>query len=636
MRNLDIIAYIDRLLQHAIDTGLIDKTDRVQKRNELADLLKIDLGKTQLEIGEQRPVLAANQTDKTGPPDSHPGQALSEILGNITDFAAKTGLIPRDTITYRDLFDTRIMGILTPRQSEIIRRFAEIRDKQSEDAQSQDIHAKGACRNDGQPRHTQPRAARSIEKATEYFYSLCQASNYIRTDRIKKNRSWLAPTGFGNLAITINLSKPEKDPKDIAEAAALEQGKYPKCALCLENVGYAGRIDHQARQNLRVIPVTLGGEQWYFQYSPYVYYNEHCILICKEHRPLVVDRAALDRMLDFVQAFPHYFIGSNAGLPIVGGSILNHDHYQGGRQMFPLDLALFEHTYVHPDYPDVTVGSLKWPMAAVRLLGPDRESLLELASLAMDTWLNYEDKSAGIIPLGKDTNYPETILPRSISHNAVTPTIRKDTCGNFVVNLVLRNNRTTPSHPHGLFHPRPELHHIKKENIGVIEVMGMAILPSRLDKELDKIGKILCGEIPVPCWETCDEGEHSGDQTPGLLPMVPCPSPYCEGKQLTSCGGKTDDAISQTPWNRNHMLYKHNHWIGKLVSKYGNDLTASQAQAVVKAEVGNRFLEVLLDASVFKRDTPGRAAFQRFIQSCGFVQTQTAVVTPTEDIIAKS
>jgi UDPglucose--hexose-1-phosphate uridylyltransferase len=649
MRNPDIVTYIDRLLQHAIDTGLIDETDRVQKKNELADLLKIDLGKAQAEIAEQRLAIGtadnseqqlaidtvdnsiqqlaidaadssgqqpalANQTHKSGPPDSHQGQTLSEILGSITDYAVETGLILRDTITYRDLFDTKVMGIFTPRQSEIIRRFAEIRDNQSKDTQSKDIRPRDIRPKDARPQNVQPldTRSRSIEKATEYFYALCQASNYIRTDRIKKNRSWLAPTGFGDLAITINLSKPEKDPRDIAEAAASEQGKYPKCVLCLENVGYAGRIDHQARQNLRVIPLTLGGEQWYFQYSPYVYYNEHCILISKEHRPLVVDRAALERMLDFVQAFPHYFIGSNAGLPIVGGSILNHDHYQGGSETFPLDRAPFEYTFVHPNYPDVIAGSLKWPMAAVRLTGPDREDLLELASLVMDTWQNYEDKSARIIPYTletisqntgtgglsgsikpcEDTLSGKTGLSRATSHNAVTPTVRKDTLGNFVVNLVLRNNRTTPSHPNGLFHPKPELHHIKKENIGVIEVMGMAILPGRLDKELDEIRKILCGEM--------------------------------------------DHDINQTPWNRNYMLYKHKHWISELVSKYGNRVTADRANAIVKAEVGNRFLEVLLDASVFKRDAPGRAAFQRFIQSCGFVQTHTAVVTPTEVMIAKS
>ncbi len=665
MRKSNIEDSIECLLEYAIDTELIEEADRIQKRNEIAALLGVELGSVQTEAWRALSIFSgsgAHNMDKY--------RALSRILGRITDYAAETGLIPRDTITYRDLFDTRVMGLLTPRQSEVIRRFTEIRSNQS------------------------------TEKATEYFYSMCQASNYIRTDRVRKNRKWSTPTEFGELAITVNLSKPEKDPRDIAEAAAAEESQYPRCVLCVENVGYTGTASHPARQNLRAIPVTLGNEPWYFQYSPYVYYNEHCIVLSEEHRPLVVDRAALNRMLDFVDAFPHYFLGSNAGLPIVGGSILNHDHYQGGRETFPLDEAPFERVMVHPDYPDITAGTLKWCMSAIRLVGSDRKNLLGLASLIMEKWHDYRDESAGIVPYtpesyGQDAvnkadetaqtgkpnepgkngeapkacEYDTAVVPETreackcdtdvateygkidrgnqytgkqsktantgrcndhqvIRHNAITPTVRRDPQGNYIVNLVFRNNRTTPSHPHGLFHPRPELQHIKKENIGVIEVMGMAILPGRLQKELDEIGKILCGEAPVPVWDSQEgltpawnskdtlEGPKQEDGPIGYAHLDNQGSKHYIRKNWDE---KTKNQNPRVSPIREHILYKHRHWIAELISKYGTKLSPEQAQDILRAEVGNRFLEVLLDAAVFKQDAQGRAAFQQFVNACGFV-----------------
>lgn len=545
----NIVTSIDSLLRYAIKSGLIEEPDYIQKRNELADLLKVDLGQEQ-----------ENRDRTQGEP------VLAEILNDITDYAFQTGLVPRNTIAYRDLFDTRVMGILTPRQSEVIRHFSQLRDTEED----------------------------GIRKATDYFYALCKASNYIRTDRIGKNYKWLAPTEFGNLIITINLSKPEKDPRDIAEGLKIEPGNYPKCELCVENVGYSGRIDHPARQNLRVIPLVLGGEQWYFQYSPYVYYNEHCILLSQEHRPLAVDQGALVRMFHFVEGFPHYFLGSNAGLPIVGGSILTHDHYQGGRKIFPLDLAPLECAFTHPEFPQIKAGTVKWPMSVIRLEGQDRESLIQLSSLIIETWKEYEDRSADIIPftltqgeksctsLGATMNSGNA---EKVPHNDVTVTLRKEPQGNFVLNLILRNNRTTPSRPYGIFHPREELHHIKKENIGLIEAMGLAILPGRLDKELKEIKEILCGEIPVPHWDSENHSSHEQ--------------------------------------NEKHMLYKHKHWIDELVTHYGNNLSSDEADQVLKSSVGQKFICVLSDAGVFKRDLSGKKAFERFIETCNF-KTQPA------------
>lgn len=563
MQTSNIIASIDDLLEYAVKTGLIQESDYIQKRNALSDLLKVDLGEEE----------KSHDTAETE-------LVLAQILDNITQYAAQTGLIPRNTTTYRDLFDTRVMGMLTPRESEVIQRFWEIRngEKDAEDG---------------------------MRKATDYFYALCQASNYIRTDRIQKNCKWVVPTEFGSFIITVNLSKPEKDPRDIAEAAQTGPGNYPKCELCVENVGYAGRIDHPARQNLRVIPLVLGGEQWYFQYSPYVYYREHCILLSQEHRPLVVDRGALVRMFDFIENFPHYFLGSNAGLPIVGGSILNHDHYQGGREVFPLDLAPFEYTFTHPDFPEVRAGTAKWPMSVIRLEGRDRKDLTQLGSAVIDTWREYEDESADIVPYTlaearekcshldpSSTKVAETcgngIDAVRIPHNAVTATLRREPNGNFVLNLILRNNRTTPAHPCGVFHPREDLHHIKKENIGVIEAMGMAILPGRLDRELQGIERILCGETPIPSWIPENDG-HLDENEEG-----------------------------QTSSNEKHMLYKHRHWIDELVARYGNNLASDEACEVLRSEVGQKFLEVLLDAGVFKRDCQGKRAFGRFIKTCGF------------------
>ncbi|MGB9781253.1 UDP-glucose--hexose-1-phosphate uridylyltransferase [Caldanaerobacter sp.] len=515
MTQKDAAFHIERLLNFALKKGLIEELDVIPSRNALMDLFKIE-----------KPYEGEVPEEELDTP--------SPILNKLLDYAAEVGLI-ENTVTYRDLMDARIMGLLMPRESEVVRKFNEIASK------------------DG------------IEKATEYFYELSKASNYIRMDRTSQNLYWRTPTEYGALEITINLSKPEKDPKEIEKAKKIPQSGYPKCLLCIENVGFAGNLNHPARQNLRIIPVKVAGEQWYFQYSPYVYYNEHCILIHEEHIPMKISEKTFVRLFDFIEQFPHYFMGSNADLPIVGGSILVHEHFQGGRHTFPMEEAPIEEYFIHPKYKEVKAGILKWPMSVIRISSKDREKLTKLSSHILNVWKGYSDESVDVLAYSEKDG-------KIVPHNTITPIARFNKEGEYEIDLVLRNNRTTDKYPCGIFHPHEELHHIKKENIGLIEVMGLAVLPGRLKFELEGIRKILTGK----------------------------------------------EKLNKDMYNENHPLYKHLHWIEELIVKYGTHCTEEEAENYIKQEVGNKFLKVLLDAGVFKRDEKGKKAFEKFMETAGF------------------
>ena len=413
------------LVQYALDTGLVEEADRVWAVNGLLE----DLGLSDWEEvpGRVRP--------------------LEEILGEILDWAVAQGRI-EDGTTSRDLFDTKLMGRLTPRPAQVRAAFAE-------------------------------RYARSPEEATDWYYQFSQNTDYIRRYRVARDQKWIAHTDYGDLEITINLSKPEKDPRAIAAARSAPQGGYPKCLLCRENEGYAGRMNHPARQNHRLIPVTIDGKDWFFQYSPYVYYNEHCIVFNGQHVPMKIDRSAFRKLLDFVKQFPHYFVGSNADLPIVGGSILSHDHFQGGRHVFAMEKAPVERAVSFPGFADVEAGIVRWPLSVIRLRCGDDNRLVDLAEKILTAWRGYTDEEAVI--------YAHT---DGQPHNTITPIARMRE-GLYELDLVLRNNLTTPEYPLGLYHPHPELHHIKKENIGLIEVMGLAVLPARLKGELAELADAL-------------------------------------------------------------------------------------------------------------------------------------------------
>ena len=445
--------------------------------------------------------------------------ALEEILATLCDIAYERGIIAENTVAYRDLFDTRIMGLLTPPPSSVRARF---------DALYAD----------------DPKAA------TDYFYRLSLASDYIRTYRVKKDMKWTVPSDYGEIDITVNLSKPEKDPKAIAAARALPQSGYPKCPLCHENEGYAGNLRSAARQNLRQIPFTLGGEEWYMQYSPYVYYNEHCILLSSSHTPMRITRDTFVRALDFVDALPHYFVGSNADLPIVGGSILSHDHMQGGKYTFAMERAKTVVPLSFDGFEDVTAGILHWPMSVIRLSAKSKERLVTLADKILRVWRDYTDEAA--------TVYAET---NGEKHNTITPIARRRGEA-FEIDLVLRNNLTTEEHPLGLYHPHAELHHIKKENIGLIEVMGLAVLPARLKDEL-----LLLKDALI-------KGED----------------------------------IAGDP-----VLSKHAEWAERLKAQYR--FTEENALAVLKAEVGAVFVRVLEDAGVYKCTEEGREGICRFART---------------------
>ncbi|MEW9699298.1 UDP-glucose--hexose-1-phosphate uridylyltransferase [Paenibacillus sp. SI8] len=510
---------IERLLQFAKQNGLIEHLDVYTSRNSLLDL-----------FGIAEPYPGEVPAEKLDSP--------ADLLEQLLDNAYEAGLLQDNTTTYRDLLDAKIMGLLMPRPSEVVRHFWNM--------------AKTV----------------NVEAATDYFYKQSIDSNYIRMDRIRKNAYWLAETGYGDLEITINLSKPEKDPKEIALLKTLPQSSYPKCLLCADNLGYAGRVDHPARQNLRLIPLELDNERWYFQYSPYVYYNEHSIIFHEQHIPMKITANTFYRLLDFIDQFPHYFIGSNADLPIVGGSILNHDHFQGGRHKFPMEKAPSETAFSHPEFAGVKAAIVKWPMSVLRLSGHNKQTLFKLASKLLDDWRAYSDAEADVLAYSEKDG-------QRIPHNTITPIARNNARGEYELDLVLRNNRTSAEHPDGIFHPHQHLHHIKKENIGLIEVMGLAVLPGRLQAELADIAVLLTGEAARS--ETIRE-------------------------------------------DANHPLHKHAAWIEALLAKFGTALTPAEADAALQAEVGGTFLDVLLDAGVFKRSEAGQAAFQRFLAASGFTR----------------
>jgi UDPglucose--hexose-1-phosphate uridylyltransferase len=517
MNGQDIAIEIEMLLQFALNHNMIEKMDVIPARNNIMELL----GVTEPYSGE----LKCEVLETPVP-----------ILEKVLDYAVERGIIPDNTVTFRDLFDTKIMGILMPRQSEVARNFWNM------------VKTEG------------------IKKATDDFYKLSQYSNYIRMDRIERNLYWETKTPYGTLEITINLSKPEKDPRDIAAARLQKQTNYPRCLLCIENVGFGGNLNHPARQNHRVIPVTLDKEQWFFQYSPYVYYNEHCIVLHENHMPMKISLKTFERLFDFIEQFPHYFIGSNADLPIVGGSILNHEHFQGGRHEFPMERAVVERYLVNKDYQDVSYGILKWPLSVLRLSGNDRKKLSKLAGDILKAWRDYSDEEASIFA------YSEVDGQR-IPHNTITPIARKNKNGEFELDLVLRNNRTSLEHPYGIFHPHKELHHIKKENIGLIEVMGLAVLPGRLYTELKEIGEILAGK-----------------------------KAYANGK-----------------YKDGESMIKHAPWIEEMINTKGTRLTVKDAEEYLRAQVADKFLNVLSDAGVYRRDEKGMKSFLKFAQNLGFV-----------------
>jgi UDPglucose--hexose-1-phosphate uridylyltransferase len=501
---IDINKEITRLVNYALDKGLIEKEDKIFSINALLEVLELDEYK-ECEINEKL-------------------EYPTEILENILDWAYENGRLKENTVTYRDLFDTKLMAKLIPRPSEVIKKFYDTIEKEG------------------------------VEKATDDYYAMSKASNYIRTDRIAKNEHWYSKTEYGDLEITINLSKPEKDPKAIAAAKNMPQSSYPKCLLCVENEGYAGRINHPARQNHRVIPITLTNEPWNLQYSPYVYYNEHSIIFSSSHRPMKIEKGSFDRLLEFVEKIPHYFIGSNADLPIVGGSILSHDHFQGGRHVFPMEKAQIE-TFVEIEgYDDIEIGIVKWPMSVIRINGYNKERLSELADKILRNWREYSDKSLGILAYSGDE-----------PHNTITPIARRRD-GKFELDLVLRNNRTSDEHPLGIFHPHSEVHNIKKENIGLIEVMGLAVLPGRLKHELKVLEELIVKENYI------EEIEQNDD------------------------------------------VVKHLEWIKEVKSKYDN-ITSENAREILKEEVGIVFSKVLEHAGVYKRDEKGIEGFLRFIHS---------------------
>ena len=435
---------IRKLVSYGVHTGLVTKEDVIFTTNKLLELFKLD---------ELEDVDAAEETDEAGEKGNMQPEELEAVLGRMMDYAYEQGIMTENSIVYRDLFDTKIMSMLMPRPSEVISKFEELYEKKSPQA------------------------------ATDYYYKLSCDSGYIRRYRICKDMKWVAPTKYGDLDITINLSKPEKDPKAIAAAKNTKQSGYPKCLLCRENEGYAGRVNHPARQNHRIIPVIINDSQWGFQYSPYVYYNEHCIVFNSQHVPMKIERATFCKLFDFVKQFPHYFVGSNADLPIVGGSILSHDHFQGGHYEFAMAKAPIERTFTVGGFEDVEAGIVNWPMSVIRLSGADTNRIIELADLILKKWRGYTDEAAFV--------YAET---DGEPHNTITPIARKRG-DKFELDLVLRNNITTEEHPLGVYHPHAKLHHIKKENIGLIEVMGLAVLPARLKSEMAQLKEaILAGK----------------------------------------------------------------------------------------------------------------------------------------------
>ncbi|MBO5146832.1 MAG: UDP-glucose--hexose-1-phosphate uridylyltransferase [Lachnospiraceae bacterium] len=497
---------IANLVNYGIAAGLLNKADKIYTTNRLLELFGIE------EYEEP-----AQLDDITNPAAYDLESLLQEMLG----YAAEQGLMPDDSIVYRDLFDTKIMGCLVPRPSEVIDTFQKLYDE------------KGA------------------ETATDWYYNFSQNTDYIRRYRIARDMKWKADTEYGEMDITINLSKPEKDPKAIAAAKNAKQSGYPKCQLCIENEGYAGRVNHPARQNHRIIPVEIQGNQWGFQYSPYVYYNEHCIVFNSQHIPMKIEHNTFEKLFSFVEQFPHYFVGSNADLPIVGGSILSHDHFQGGNYEFAMAKAPVEKEFTVKGFEDIKTGIVKWPMSVIRLSHKDYHRIIELADVILAKWRGYTDEAAFI--------FAET---DGEPHNTITPIARKRG-DSYELDLVLRNNITTEEHPLGVYHPHAELHHIKKENIGLIEVMGLAVLPSRLKSELEQLAAAIVAKEDI---------------------------------------------------RKNEALEKHADWVDEFLPKY-EAVTADNAMDIIKKEVGIVFGKVLEHAGVYKRDAEGMAAFERFIDS---------------------
>ncbi len=490
---------IDKLVSYGILTGMIDKSDSMYVRNRL-------LTKLGLDSYEETGAVCADISELDG------------ILEGILDYAAENGLLENNSVVYRDIFDTEIMDTLTPYPSTVINTFNSLYEKSS-------------------------------KAATDYFYKLSCDSNYIRRGRIAKDVKWEVDSKYGEIEITINRSKPEKDPKAIAAAKLVKQSSYPKCQLCVENEGYGGRVNHPARQNHRIIPIEIAGGKWCFQYSPYVYYNEHCIVFNSEHIPMVIDEKVFGKLLDFVTRFNHYIIGSNADLPIVGGSILTHEHFQGGNHVFAMHKAKSDKFYSIKGYEDVEVSRVEWPMSVIRIKGTHKEKLTALASKILASWRAYTDKDAFI--------FAET---DGVPHNTITP-IASMADGKYTLDLVLRNNITTDEHPMGVYHPHAELHHIKKENIGLIEVMGLAVLPSRLVEELDAVANAI----------------------------------------LTGADMSADEKTAA-----------HAEW-AKAVVASNPGITKENVMDILHKEVGKVFVEVLEHAGVYKRDENGLAAFDRFM-----------------------
>lgn len=490
---------IKKLVQYGIDMGLTPECERIYTTNLLLECMKED--------------------EYTDPDCDLSNIVLEDVLNELLDEAVNRGTI-EDSVTHRDLFDTKLMNQLCPRPKQVIDEFNRIYDNHGPIA------------------------------ATDYFYKLSKASDYIRTYRVKKDLKWTCDTEYGTLDITINLSKPEKDPKAIAAAKNAKQSAYPKCQLCMENEGYAGRINHPARENHRIIPITINNSNWGFQYSPYVYYNEHCIVFIGEHTPMKIERATFVKLFDFIKLFPHYFLGSNADLPIVGGSILSHDHFQGGHYTFAMEKAPIIQGFTVKGYEDVKAGIVKWPLSVIRLQCKDETRLIDLATNILDKWRNYTDEEAYI--------FAET---DGEPHNTITPIARKR--GDyFELDLALRNNITTKEHPLGLYHPHAHLHHIKKENIGLIEVMGLAVLPSRLKTEMELLADYIVND-----------------------------------KDIRS----------------NEEISKHAEWVEEFTPNYSH-IDGQNVYTILQAEIGKVFCQVLECAGVFKPTPEGMDAFNRFIK----------------------
>ncbi len=493
----NIYELIDELVEYGIRSGLVEKEDRIYVINQLLELYKRD----------DYEEIARKISNRK----------LHEILEDMLELAFQEGLIPDNSVSEKDLFDTKIMGILTPMPSVVRRTFNDLISKDS-------------------------------RSATDYYYSLSKASNYIREDRIRKDEKWVCQTEYGDMDITINLSKPEKDPRDIAKAGKMKKSGYPMCLLCKENEGYAGHLSHPARQNHRIVPITLNNQQYFLQYSPYVYYTEHCIIFNSEHTPMKIDKAVFEKLFDFVEQFPHYMAGSNADLPIVGGSILSHDHFQGGRYTFAMAKAECEKHFVIPGYEQIRAGIVHWPMSVIRLNGDDKKMMTEAADHILECWRKYTDEEAFI--------FSET---EGEAHNTITP-IASMRDGRYEIDLVLRNNITTEDKPWGVYHPTADLHHIKKENIGLIEVMGLAILPSRLKKAIEILKEALIN-------------------------------------------GKDYHEIEE--------LDSHVEWVDSWINDY--EINADNVQTIIHDEIGKVFVKVLECAGVYKCDKAGREAFDRFI-----------------------